>query len=75
MRTFFSNFPWKTQKCDGRIYDFVIVNVFNSFFTVMQQSATEKERGRSGQFNKRKYKLHLTVLYLMKLVKLQTFAF
>ena len=26
----------------------------------MQQSATEKERGRSGQFNKRKYKFKLT---------------
>ena len=25
----------------------------------MQQSATEKERGRSGQFNKRKYKFKL----------------
>ena len=37
----------------------------------MQQSATEKERGRSGQFNKRKYTSYTNVNYKMKLLKLQ----
>ena len=39
----------------------------------MQQSATEKERGRSGQFNKRKYIPIMAILN--KLVKLQNSLF
>ena len=41
--------------------------IYFYFFAVMQQSATEKERGRSGQFNKRKYILNMTVSYISEI--------
>lgn len=35
----------------------LLTSFFFDSIPVMQQSASEKERGRSGQFNKRKYNI------------------
>jgi hypothetical protein len=42
----------------------------------MQQSATEKERGRSGQFNKqRKYILNMTISYVNEISEIAKHIF